>query len=157
MKKAIEINGEIKVYNTLPKSWSNVIGGFHLLSDEQLESYGFYNVVTPEHNQSVEELSEIYFDSDNDVFTYDVSDKTWSQTVAELKTRRINNFKSIINNELQKTDWYIIRSVDNGDDVPSIITDERAELRSQADTVESELNSKTTKKAVMQYEFPNIN
>ena len=154
--KAIEINGKIKVYNTLPKSWSNVIGGFHLLSDEQLESYGFYNVVTPEHNQSVEELSEIYFDSDNDVFTYDVSDKTWSQTVAELKTRRINNFKSIVNNELQKTDWYIIRSVDNGDDVPSIITDERSELRSQADTVESELNSKTTKKAVMQYKFPNI-
>ena len=155
--KAIEINGEIKIYSQTPKFWGNVIGGFHLLSDEQLESYGFYDVVTPEHNQSVEELSEIYFDSDNDVFTYNVNDKTWSQTVAELKTRRINNFKSIVNSELQKTDWYIIRSVDNGDDVPSIITDERAELRSQADTVESEINALTTKKKVMQYDFPNIN
>ena len=157
--KAVEINSEIKVYNTLPKSWNGTkhyVGGFANLSDEELKAEGFYDVVIPDYNNSVEELSAIYFDSDNEIFTYDVSDKTWSQTVAELKTRRINNFKSIVNNELQKTDWYIIRSVDNGDDVPSIITDERAELRSQADTVESEINALTTKKNVMQYEFPNI-
>ena len=156
MKKAIEINGEIKVYNTLPKSWSNVIGGFHLLSDEQLESYGFYDAIIPEHNNSVEELSAIYFDSDNEIFTYDVSDKTWSETVAELKTRRINHFKSIVNSELKKTDWYIIRSVDNGDDIPSDITDARAATRTQSDTVESEINALTTKKNVMQYDFANI-
>ena len=156
MKKAIEINGEIKVYNTLPKSWSNVIGGFHLLSDEQLESYGFYDAIIPEHNNSVEELSAIYFDSDNEIFTYDVSDKTWSETVAELKTRRINHFKSRVNIELQKTHWYIIRSVDNGDDIPSNITDARAATRTQSDTVESEINALTTKKNVMQYDFPNV-
>ena len=46
--------------------------------------------------------------------------------------------------------------MDNGDDVPSIITDERAELRNQADTVESEINALTTKNKVMQYDFPNI-
>ena len=156
MKKAIEINGKIKVYNTLPKSWSNIIGGFHLLSDEQLESYGFYDVVIPDYNNTVEELSAIYFDSDNEIFTYDVSDKTWSETVAELKTRRINHFKSIVNSELKKTDWYIIRSVDNGDDIPSNITDARAATRTQSDTVESEINALTTKKNVMQYDFPNV-
>ena len=38
---AIDINGEIKTYNELPKSWGNVIGGFNTLSAEQAESYGF--------------------------------------------------------------------------------------------------------------------
>ena len=157
--KAIEINGKIKIYNTLPNSWNGTkhyVGGFASLSDEELKAEGFYDVVIPEYNSKAEELSAIYFDSDNEIFTYDVSDKTWSETVAELKTRRINHFKSIVNRELQKTDWYIIRSVDNGDDVPSIITDERAATRSQSDTVESEINALTTKQEVMQYDFPNV-
>ena len=108
------------------------------------------------YDERIHNLGEVYWDEVNTVFRKDAEDKTWSETVSELKTRRINHFKSIVNSELQKTDWYIIRSVDNGDDVPSIITDERAELRSQSDVVESEINALTTKKNVMQYDFPNV-
>ena len=151
--KAIEINGEIKIYSQLPKSWGNVIGGFHLLSDEQLESYGFYDVVTPDHNQSVEELSEIYFDSDNDVFTYNVNDKNWSETVAELKAIRIKELNNKAHNLLSITDWEIIRKADTGDEVSPDTQENRNEIRDNVVIIEAEINSKTTKKSVMSYEF----
>ena len=63
----------------------------------------------------------------------------------------------MVNSELQKTDWYIIRKSDNGDAVPSVIADEREELRTQSTTVETEINALTTKKEVVLYDFPNIN
>jgi len=151
--KAIEINGEIKIYSQLPKSWGNVIGGFHLLSDEQLESYGFYDVVTPDHNQSVEELSEIYFDSDNDVFTYNVNDKNWSETVAELKAIRIKELNNKAHNLLSITDWEIIRKCDTSDEVSPDTQEDRNEIRDNVVRIEAEINSKTTKKSVMSYEF----
>ena len=42
--KAIQLeNGTIKTYNSTPKNWGNVIGGFNLLSDSDIQSYGFYD------------------------------------------------------------------------------------------------------------------
>ena len=98
----------------------------------------------------------MYWDTENTVFRKDAEDKTWTETLEELKIKRINNFKSIINFELQKTDWYIIRNADNSDAVPEEIQTARADLRSQSATVEDEINALTTKKEVVLYEFPNI-
>lgn len=149
--KAIEINGKIKVYNQVPKSWSNVIGGFHLLTDEQLESYGFYDVVVPSHNSKVEEISAIFFDEDNNVFTHKVNDKTWSDTVAELKQSRINELNEKARQLLSKTDWEIIRQADTGQEVNEETQTERNEIRENVEFIETEINSKTTKKSVMSY------
>jgi hypothetical protein len=158
--KAVNINGTITVYNSVPSVLKTSTGSYlnaSAMSDEALKDAGCFDLIIDEnYDERIHNLGEVYWDEVNTVFRKDAEDKTWSETVSELKTRRINHFKSIVNSELQKTDWYIIRSVDNGDDVPSIITDERAELRNQADTVESEINALTTKKKVMQYDFPNI-
>ena len=70
--------------------------------------------------------------------------------------KQINNFKGQIGSELAKTDWYIIRNADDGSEIPADITTARADLRTQSDTVETEINALTTKKAVMSYDFPNI-
>lgn len=154
--KAININGQIKQYSKLPSSWGNVLGGFDLLSDEQLKTYGFYDVVIPDYDSRVEDLGELYFDSASETFTKDVSDKTWIQTLAELKERQINNFKHSTGIKLQETDWYIIRNQETGAAIPADITSARQALRDQADTVESEINALTTKKAVMSYDLPSI-
>ena len=61
--KAVQINGSIKIYSRTPKTWGNVIGGFNLLSDSDLQSYGFYNVIIPKYNSSTQKLSDIEFDS----------------------------------------------------------------------------------------------
>ena len=90
--KAIEINGNIKVYDPLPSSWKGVMGNFSKLSDEEIKAYGFYNVVVPKYDQRVEVLDDLYFDSTNEVFTQDVKDKTWVLTLEELKELVINNF-----------------------------------------------------------------
>ena len=154
--KAIDINGQINTYDKLPSSWGNILGGFNLLSDEELKQYGFYDVVIPEYDSRIEVVGGLYFDSASETFTKDVSDKTWIQTLAELKERQINNFNHSTGSKLQQTDWYIIRNQETGDAIPSDITSARQALRDQANTVENEINALTTKKAVMSYDLPSI-
>ena len=103
--KAIEINGEIKVFKALPNSWKGVMGNFSKLSDEEIKAYGFYDVVTPDYNSKSQELSDIFWDASNEVFTYTVNEKTWSQTLDELKQLRITSLQVNIQNKLNETDW----------------------------------------------------
>jgi len=154
--KAIEINGQIKTYDKLPSSWGNVLGGFDLLSDDELKNYGFYDVVIPNYDSRIQKIGDLYFDSASETFTKDISDRTWTQTLAELKEQQINNFKSRVGDFLRKTDWYVIRNQETGNDIPADITAERQALRNQADTVESEINSKSTKADVMSYDYPSL-
>ena len=152
--KAIEINGSIKKYSSIPKSWGGVFAGFNLLSDEALETYGFYDVVEPDgYDSQIHDLGEIEFDAGNSVFTYPKSNKTWSQSLAELKTQKISNLKSSAGYELAKTDWYITREAELGTSVPDSITTERAAIRSKVDTIESEINALTTKANVVKHTY----
>ncbi len=81
--KAIDINGEIKVVNSLPNSWKGVMGNFSKLSDEEIKNYGFYDVIIPEYDIVTQELGNIYFNKN--VFTYSVNEKNITETVEELK------------------------------------------------------------------------
>ena len=154
--KAIDINGQIKQYSKLPSSWGNVLGGFDLLSDEELKEYGFYDLVIPEYDSRIEIIGDLYFDAENEIFTKDVSNKTWVQTLAELKEQVINNFKHSTGIKLQETDWYIVRNQETGAEIPADITSARQALKDQANTVETEINALTTKKAVMSYDLPSL-
>jgi hypothetical protein len=151
--KGININGTIKTYNSVPKTWGNVLG-VNYMSDEDLKGLGFYDIVRPDIKQS-EQLGDIYFDADAEVFTYPVESRTFDQTVAELKEQKIANLKSIYNSKLAKTDWYIIRGQE-GIAVPQEILDARTALRNECATHETAINSKTTKASVIDYELPNL-
>ena len=149
--KAIQIEGKIKVYNPLPNSWKGVMGNFSKLSDEEIKAYGFYDVVVPEYNRNSEKLSDIFWDADNKVFTYTVSDTEWDQTLEELKEIKTTSVKANALNKLNQTDWYITRKTEKNIDIPGAITTERDTIRTQADTKEAEINALTTKKAVVEY------
>ena len=149
--KAIQIEGKIKVYNPLPNSWKGVMGNFSKLSDEEIKAYGFYDVVVPEYNRNSEKLSDIFWDADNEVFTYTVSDTEWDQTLEELKEIKTTSVKANALNKLNQTDWYITRKTEKNIDIPGAITTERDTIRTQADTKEAEINALTTKKAVVEY------
>ena len=159
--KAINYKGKITTYQGVPNSFKSSQGevmNATRMSDDELKNLGLFDVIiSDDYDERVHDLGEIYWVTEETVFKKDLIDKTWSETIEELKTQRINHFKSLINGELQKTDWYIIRKSDNGDAVPSIIADEREELRTQSATVEAEINALTTKKEVILYNFPNIN
>jgi len=151
--KAIDINGEIKIYSKLPKSWGNIIGGFNTLSDEEAKGYGFYDVVNPDFDNATQNFGDIYFDSNNEVFTYSVEDITFNETLAELKENKIESLKEYTNQKLAKTDWHIIRKAERNIDIPQDVQDARAEILSQHNTKESEINALSTKKSVVSYEF----
>lgn len=152
--KAKNYNGTIKVYSQLPKSYGSIIGGFDLLSDSDLETHGFYDVHTPTYNSNTQELGDIEWDSDNSRFTYPVSNKTFSDTLAAMKTAKIKSLKSIYNNKLSATDWYITRNQEKGTAIPSDIQTERDDLRTECSTKEAEINAKTTKAQVADYTLP---
>jgi hypothetical protein len=151
--KGINLNGTIKTYSSVPKTWGNILG-VNYMSDEDLKGLGFYDVVRPSTKQS-EELGDIYFDADAEVFTYPVESRTYTQTVAELKEQKIANLKDLYNRELAKTDWYIIRGQE-GTAVPQDILDARTALRTECATQETNINAKTTKASVIDYELPSF-
>ena len=155
--KAVEINGSIKTYSALPKSWGNVIGGFDLLSDSELETHGFYDVEYPsDYDSKIHNLGDLNFDSDNNVFSYSKTNKTWSQSVSALKAEKISNLKHTYNRELQKTDWIIIRDQELGNTTEQSVLDARAALRTECAEKEAEINSLSGKSNVVTYELPNF-
>jgi len=158
--KAINNNGKITIYQGVPQSFTSS-QGVHLnapnMTEEALKNAGLFDVIiSEEYDERIHDLGEIYWVTEETVFKKDLVDKTWSETLDELKTNRINHFKSLVNDKLQQTDWYIIRNADNSDPVPEEIQTARADLRLQSATVEDEINALTTKKEVILYDFPNI-
>ena len=153
---AVQHEGAIKKFSSVPKSWGNVMGGFNYLSQSELEAYGFYNVVTPEYNSATQYLGDLEWDADASVFTYPVIDRTWSQTLAEMKENKIANLKSLYNSKLAKTDWYIVRAQE-GISAPQEVLNTRTALRNECSSKEAEINALTTKVKVAEYELPNLN
>ena len=153
--KAIEINGKIKTFSSVPNSFrvegKYIVGGGKNLSEEELKSLGMFDLITPTYDGRIEELTNLHLEGD--VYTYDVVDKKIEGTLAELKEQKISEVKSIISGKLSATDWYIIREADSGEATPQSIKDERAGLRTQSDSIEAEINALTTKKSVVLFDI----
>lgn len=167
MKARLEA-GKIVKYSTLPKILDNA-GKHHLrfdLEDDSVkEAAGFYDIVVPDYDPITQVIHNLHLDSsysaptpeDPDatrtVFTYDVKARTISETVAELKTKRIKELKKLAYDKLQTTDWYAIRKAEKGTDIPSDIQTERDGIRSSVVTKEGEINALTTKAAILKYDI----
>ena len=147
--KAILVNGEIKTFGRVPKKWSNENGVYLNIGDGA--AFGFKDVVTPTYDGRIEELSNLHLDGD--VYTYDVIEKPIKETLAELKSQKVSQLKSMVGGELSQTDWYIIREADSGQATPQSIKYDRAALRTKSDTIEAEINALTTKKAVVLFDI----
>jgi len=147
--KAIEINGEIKTFNSVPKIWKDTNGTHLNIGDGKL--FGFKDVVYPDFNGLIQELSNLHLAGD--VFIYDVIDKPTKETLEELKEQKVSQLKSMIGSRLSQTDWYVIRQADAGTNIPQDIKDDRAALRTASDLIEAEINALTTKKAVVLFDI----
>jgi hypothetical protein len=151
--KAKEINGQIKTYNRLPKSYGNIIAGFDLLPDNELQSFGFYNIVYPDFDNDIQELGDLVFDENINKYIYQVNDLIWPETLAELKENKINQLKNYTNLKLSPTDWYVIRQIERSIDMPSNIELERSTILQNHDDQIVEINNLSTKANVVKYEF----
>ena len=158
--KAVNNAGVITFYQSVPNSFRSSTG-LHLnvkdWSEKEMKDNGLFDVIIDDdYDSRIHNLGEIYWDTEATVFRKDKSNKTWTKSLSELKEQAINNFKSRIGSVLAKTDWYIIRNVDNGAEIPSEVREARQDLRNTSDTVEQEINAITTKAGVITYDFPNI-
>ena len=152
--KAIEINGNIKTYNRLPKTWKDD-NGVHLNFDkvENPQDYGFYDVVMPSYDSVTQQISNLHFDGRKKKFVYDVTDKVFSQTLEQAKETKKSEVKAMAYKLLQPTDWYGIRLAINGIALPQDITDERNEIIRKSDIAEVEIDNLTTIAEVLKYQI----
>ena len=158
MSYAINRNGTIQVYTSIPKSFKGsqkeYLGGFDQLTRAEQKAEGLYDVVMPSgYNSEIHDLGDIFWDSANTQFTYPKTNKTWSKSLADMKADKIANLKANANRELAKTDWIIVRDTELGNTTAQSTLDDRAAIRTSCNTKEGEINAKTTKAQVVQYDI----
>ena len=152
--KAIEINGKIKTFNRLPKTWEDA-SGLHLNFNkvENPQDYGFYDVVMPSHDSVTQQISNLHFVEADSVFTYDVTDKEFGQTLEQAKETKKSEVKKKAGDLLKVTDWYVIRNADISAGIPENIAADRADIRAKADAAELEIDALETIAEVLKYQI----
>ena len=158
MSYAINRNGTIQVYTSIPKSFKGsqkeYLGGFDQLTRAEQKAEGLYDVVMPSgYNSEIHDLGDIFWDSANTQFTYPKTNKTWSKSLADMKADKIANLKANANSKLSETDWIIVRDTELGNTTAQSTLDDRAAIRTSCATKEGEINAKTTKAQVVQYDI----
>ena len=165
------IDGNITTYRRLPVQFEDESGlhlNFRNVADPS--AYGFYNVVTPSYDSISQRLGAIEFDSDNDVFTYSVSDIDYTTTYEvkdeegeltgetlpnyDIDGKKLDLIKSVkeeANRLLSPTDWYILRKAERDVDVPSNVATERGSIITKAAGFETEINALTTYESLLRY------
>ena len=170
---AIEKNGTIQTFNRLPNEW-NDDKGYHINFRKvtNKEDYGFYDVVIPEYDKITQQLSPIFWDADNKVFTYTVSNIDFDATYPELdeegeetgKTISVYNkdklkadiivaVKADANKLLAPTDWYSSRKSELGTAIPDSVLADRKKIRDKVDTIETEVAALATVESILKYTY----
>ena len=171
--KARQIDGNIKTYKILPDFWNGSTGhivNFRNASKETLEAEGFYDVVKPSFDRQTQTKGGLYFDEDNSIVTYDVTDIDFSQEVAiigedgeptgetekrykiaDIKAGKIAEIKSKAGKLLEPTDWQVIRKAERDIDIDADVATERAGILTEADRLEAEVNAKKSYRTALQY------
>ena len=158
--KAINNQGIITIHQSVPHTLQTPTGTIMnapALSDNELKEYGLFDLIIPaDFDERIHDLGEIYFDSATSVFKKDIVNKTWTKTIEQYKEQAINNFNHRVGGELDKSDWYIIREMENGTEVPSEITSKRQTLRDTANATEIEINELITIEEIITFDYPNL-
>ncbi len=154
MKARIE-NNKIQIYNNIPTKFKGLqgftVGGYEKMSDEIHKSDGFYDVIEPEYDNIIQELNNIYFDVDNECFTYQIINIPYNIDVE--RTKKINELKILSNEFFSNTDWYYIREIRKGVSVPSNVQNESDLMYNKIDEIEEEINNLSSVREILIYEI----
>ena len=75
-----------------------------------------------------------------------------ARDIDELKEKMLNSIKLQLTSRLDSTDWYYLRKLRTGTDVPSEIQDYSDALYSEYDTKKAEITAMTKMSHIMEYE-----
>ena len=172
---AIEKSGTIQTFTRLPNEWNDDKGyhiNFRKITNK--EDYGFYDVVIPEYDKIAQQLSQIFWDADDKVFTYTVNnidfDATYTIEVEDeegnkteetksvydkdkLKADIISSVKRDANNLLSPTDWYSSRKAELGTAIPDSVLASRKSIRDKVIAIEAEVAALTTVESMLKYTY----
>lgn len=172
--KAKTINGQVKTYKSLPSQYTkddgSVILNFKNADAETIEAEGFFDVIKPSYNSLTQTKGGLYFNEDDSIFTYQVTDIDFSQEVdiigedgeptgetenrykiSEIKASKLSEIKSKAGKLLQPTDWQVLRKSERDINIDSDVATERAGILTEADRLEAEVNAFTSYADVLQY------
>ena len=151
---AKETNKKIKTYNVLPSNYNGkkyYLSGFNLLSDDELADEGFYKVEIPEYDSRVQELKELKFNKTKGKFVYSLKNKTFSESVSELKSKVLENLKNKRDFKLEPTKNLALEAYETGAELSQEVKDERDAIRKQYDDDVIALNKLTKKLDIVKF------
>ena len=59
----------------------------------------------------------------------------------EVRTKLVNQYRDMVSTSLKETDWYVIRKMERGIDIPTEIAQQRSTMLSKLDTLINDLNA----------------
>ena len=172
--KAQVKNNQVILHKTLPsqikKEDGSVVMNLRKASEETLQSIGFYNVVKPSFNSLTQTKGGLYFDAENSIVTYDVTDIDFDQNIniigedgeptgetekkykiADIKASKIGSINDQAGKLLVPTDWQVIRKSERNIDIDTEVVTERAGILTEADRLKAEVNALESYAEVLQY------
>lgn len=78
---------ETIIYSSIPSRWiveDYIIENYNSMGEQRFYEDGFRQLVYPQYDPQLQKLGEIYFDEPNDVFTYEIIEKTQQEIEAEV-------------------------------------------------------------------------
>lgn len=114
---AIIINEEIKTYSKIPSVWNGVINYSSVNNSEQQYNDGWREVIQPSYNSETKKRGTIYFDEENDVFTYHVVDKSPEEIQSQLTAEAEATKQQLIQ---QKVEAQIVNEAQQSDDTNAL-------------------------------------
>ena len=151
---AKEINKKIKTFNVLPSNFNGkkyYLTGFNLLSDDELADEGFYKVEVPEYDSRVQELKDLKFNKSKNKFVYTLKNKTFSESVSELKEQKLLQLQTRRDILLEPSRNLALEAFETGKELAQEIKDERDAIRKQYDDDVVALNKLTKKLDIVKF------
>jgi hypothetical protein len=154
--KARIVNDKIQI--GVPKIFNGITGtypgGFDKQSDEILKKEGFYDVVKPEYDPYTQKLGEMYFDQENEVFTYPLEQRTDLPSLEEAKIIKIRELKNAVRSLYQTIQWYVEMKRADNEPIPDTINTKIRNIKSAYEQQRDNINSLTNVVDVLKYQIP---
>lgn len=150
--KAIIINGNIKTYNVLPKTWKNILN-FRKATETMIKLAGFYDVVVPEYDPVIQELGDIYFDETNKVFTYPVVEKTLPE-IEVARSYKLAELKRAVRDLYETVQWYLEMKRTDNEPIPNTVKTRLRTIKSKYRKQRDLINSLDNTVDILRYQIP---
>lgn len=119
-------NTEIIIYSSIPSRWTvedYVIENYNSMGEQRFYEDGFRQLIYPQYDIQLQKLGEIYFDTSNDVFTYEVLNKTQQEIEAEILQEAKQNQQASVQKLIEEK---LISELQNEDDNETILNNKDA-------------------------------